>query len=141
MEAAFFDLDKTVIAKASLMAFGRPFYREGLISRSTVMRGLWTQLIYLHLGASDQKLTRVRESVLSLTKGWEQHRVRQIVADALERVVEPITYVEALELIDAPPGGRTADLPDLGLTGRDRRAARALPRRRRVAGQPGPHRP
>ncbi len=101
MEAAFFDLDKTVIAKASMMAFGRPFYREGLISRSTVARGLWTQLIYLHLGASDQKLTRVRESVLSLTKGWEQHRVRQIVADALERVVEPITYAEALELIDA----------------------------------------
>jgi HAD superfamily hydrolase (TIGR01490 family) len=101
MEAAFFDLDKTVIAKASMMAFGRPFYREGLISRSTVVRGLWTQLIYLHLGASDEKLTRVRESVLSLTKGWEQHRVRQIVAEALERVVEPITYVEALDLIDA----------------------------------------
>jgi HAD superfamily hydrolase (TIGR01490 family) len=101
MEAAFFDLDKTVIAKASMMAFGRPFYREGLISRSTVVRGLWTQLIYLHLGASDEKLTRVRESVLLLTKGWEQHRVRQIVAEALERVVEPITYAEALELIDA----------------------------------------
>ncbi len=27
MEAAFFDLDKTVIAKASIAAFGRPFYR------------------------------------------------------------------------------------------------------------------
>jgi HAD superfamily hydrolase (TIGR01490 family) len=100
MEAAFFDLDKTVIAKASMMAFGRPFYSEGLISRSTIVRGLWTQLIYLHLGATDQQLTRVRESVLSLTKGWEQHRVRQIVTEALERVIEPITYVEALELID-----------------------------------------
>ena len=27
MEAAFFDLDKTVIAKASIAAFGRPFSR------------------------------------------------------------------------------------------------------------------
>ena len=35
-EAAFFDLDKTVIAKASVVAFGRPFYREGLISRDDV---------------------------------------------------------------------------------------------------------
>ena len=33
MEAAFFDLDKTVIAKASMAAFGRPFYRGGLINR------------------------------------------------------------------------------------------------------------
>src|SRR5438128_1271027 len=46
MEAAFFDLDKTVIAKASMMAFGRPFYREGLISRRSLVRGLWAQLIY-----------------------------------------------------------------------------------------------
>ena len=31
MEAAFFDLDKTVIAKASMVAFGRPFQRAGLL--------------------------------------------------------------------------------------------------------------
>jgi HAD superfamily hydrolase (TIGR01490 family) len=100
MEAAFFDLDKTVIAKASMMAFGRPFYREGLISRRSLVRGVWAQLIYLHLGASEEKLARIRESVLALTRGWDQSRVRQIVAETLEAVVEPITYAEALELID-----------------------------------------
>jgi HAD superfamily hydrolase (TIGR01490 family) len=100
MEAAFFDLDKTVIAKASMMAFGRPFYREGLISKRSLARGVWAQLIYLHLGASEEKLARIRESVLALTRGWEQSRVRQIVAETLEAVVEPITYAEALELID-----------------------------------------
>jgi HAD superfamily hydrolase (TIGR01490 family) len=100
MEAAFFDLDKTVIAKASMMAFGRPFYREGMISRGAVLRGLWAQLIYLHLGASEEKLARIRESVLALTKGWEQQRVRQIVAETLDDVVEPITYSEALDLMD-----------------------------------------
>ena len=31
--AAFFDLDKTIIAKSSVLAFGRPLYREGLLSR------------------------------------------------------------------------------------------------------------
>ncbi|HSS11452.1 MAG TPA: HAD-IB family hydrolase [Acidimicrobiales bacterium] len=100
MEAAFFDLDKTVIAKASMAAFGRPFYREGLISRRSLVRGVWAQLIYLHLGASEEKLARIRESVLALTRGWEQSRVQQIVAETLEAVVEPITYAEALELID-----------------------------------------
>src|SRR5262249_51910100 len=29
--AAFFDLDKTIIAKSSVLAFGRPLYREGLL--------------------------------------------------------------------------------------------------------------
>jgi HAD superfamily hydrolase (TIGR01490 family) len=97
--AAFFDLDKTVIAKASMVAFGRSFYDEGLISRRLVLRGLWGQLVYMHLGASEQKLARMRESVLALTKGWEQERVRAIVREALEQVVEPIIYAEALELI------------------------------------------
>ena len=34
-----------------MAAFGRPFYRGGLISRRTVVRALASQLVYLHLGA------------------------------------------------------------------------------------------
>ena len=99
MEAAFFDLDKTVIASASMVAFGRRFYDAGMISRRTVLRGLWGQLVYLHLGASEEKLTRMRETVLALTRGWDQAKVSAIVEDALTSVVEPIIYAEALELM------------------------------------------
>ena len=101
MEAAFFDLDKTVIAKASVVAFGTPLYKEGLISRRTILRGLWGQLVYLHLGADEDRIARMRSSVLALTKGWEQERVRAIVEEALESVVAPIVYAEALELLRA----------------------------------------
>jgi HAD superfamily hydrolase (TIGR01490 family) len=100
VEAAFFDLDKTVIAKASIAAFGGPFYRGGLINRRLIIRALVSQLIYLHLGASEQKLARVRESMLTLTKGWDQTLIRQIVREALEETVEPIIYAEALDLIE-----------------------------------------
>ena len=100
MEAAFFDLDKTVIAKASMIAFGGHFYRQGLISRRSLLRGLWAQLIYMHLGASEEKLARIRESTLALTRGWHQRQVQDIVADTLAAVVEPIIYAEALDLID-----------------------------------------
>ncbi|MGI8793133.1 MAG: HAD family hydrolase [Acidimicrobiales bacterium] len=98
--AAFFDLDKTVIAKASMVAFGRTLYREGLISRTLLLRALWGQLVYMHLGASDEKLIRMRDAVLSLTRGWEQRRIRSIVEDALETVIEPIIYAEAMDLIE-----------------------------------------
>lgn len=100
MEAAFFDLDKTVIARASMVAFGRPFYRHGLISRRLLMRGLWGQLVYLYLGADEARLSRMRESVLALTRGWQQSQVRRIVREALTDVVTPIIYAEALELIE-----------------------------------------
>jgi HAD superfamily hydrolase (TIGR01490 family) len=100
VDAAFFDLDKTVIAKASMVAFGGPFYRQGLISRRLLARALYGQLVYMHLGADEAKLDRMRESVLALTKGWDRAHVSSIVREALSEVVEPIIYSEALELID-----------------------------------------
>ena len=106
-QAAFFDLDKTVIARASMVAFGPHLYRHGLISRATVVRALYSQLIYMHLGASEQKLARIRESVLALTKGWDRDRVRGIIRETLEDVMDPISYAEALEEIeDHRLGGR-----------------------------------
>jgi HAD superfamily hydrolase (TIGR01490 family) len=101
VRAAFFDLDKTVIAKASIAAFGGPFYRGGLINRRLVVRALASQVVYLHLGASEQKLERVRESMLTLTRGWDREKIREIVREALEETVEPIIYAEALDLIEA----------------------------------------
>jgi HAD superfamily hydrolase (TIGR01490 family) len=100
VEAAFFDLDKTVIAKASMVAFGRPLYREGLISRRVLARAIYGQLVYMYMGADEEKLERMRDSVLALTKGWEQSKVREIVDETLEEVVEPIVYDEALDLIN-----------------------------------------
>ena len=100
LQAAFFDLDKTVIAKASMVAFGRPFYHGGLINRRTALRALYGEMIYLHLGASEQKLNRIRESVLRLIKGWHRDHVCEIVAEAIEAIVEPIIFAEAADLID-----------------------------------------
>lgn len=100
MEAAFFDLDKTVIAKASIAAFGRPFRRGGLITRRVVARAVATQLIYLHLGADERRLARIREAMLTLTKGWDRDQVREIVRETLLETIEPIIYAEALDLIE-----------------------------------------
>ena len=99
MEAAFFDLDKTVIAKASTVAFGRPLYREGLLSRWLLLRALWAQLVYLYLGADDARLARMRNAALALTKGWQQDTVQRVVRETLEDVIDPIVFEEALELI------------------------------------------
>src|SRR3954467_11265810 len=82
-----------------MVAFGRPLYREGLISRRTLVRAVYGQLVYMHLGADEEKLERMRDSVLALTKGWEQSKVREIVEETLEAVVDPIVYDEALDLI------------------------------------------
>ncbi len=101
VEAAFFDLDKTVIAKASMVAFSGPLHRAGLVNRRMLLRAAWGQLIFAQFGASDAKVERLRDSVLRLTRGWGRAEVSRIVEDTLVAVIEPIVFEEALELIRA----------------------------------------
>ena len=100
MEAAFFDLDKTVIANSSVMALGGTLYRDGLISKRTIVRGLYAQVVYLLVGADENKMDRMREAMLTLTRGWDQQHVKELVRETLDDVITPIIYAEALELID-----------------------------------------
>jgi HAD superfamily hydrolase (TIGR01490 family) len=99
MEAAFFDLDKTIIAKSSVLAFGKPLYREGLLSRRTIVRSAYAQVVYMLVGADESKMEQVREAMLALTRGWNQEHVASIVRETLEEVVTPIIFAEAVELI------------------------------------------
>ena len=100
MRAAFFDLDKTVIAKSSLVALGPEFHARGLLHRRTLVWGVFSQILFMRFGADDDKLTKIRESVLRVTKGWDRQEVRTLVAETINDVIEPLIYEEALELID-----------------------------------------
>ncbi len=100
MRAAFFDLDKTVIAKSSLVALGPEFHARGLLRRRTLIWAVISQMLFVRFGADDDKLTKIRESVLKVTKGWDHQEVRALVAETINDVIEPLIYDEALELID-----------------------------------------
>jgi HAD superfamily hydrolase (TIGR01490 family) len=99
MEAAFFDLDKTVISKSSSLALSRPFYRAGLVTRSQLLRGIYAQIVYLMLGADEKRMDRAKDGLLALTRGWDREAVEEVVREALDEVVDPYIYQEALDLI------------------------------------------
>jgi HAD superfamily hydrolase (TIGR01490 family) len=100
VRAAFFDLDKTVIAKSSLVALGPEFHARGLLHRRTLVWGVFSQILFMRFGANDEKLNKIRESVLKVTKGWDRQEVRTLVAETINEIIEPLIYYEALELID-----------------------------------------
>lgn len=99
MEAAFFDLDKTVLAQSSMMAFAPAFFRAGLLRRRNLLQGAATQLVYVRWGAGPHRVARVQKSVLSLTCGWDQAEVRRLVGAGLGDAIDPITHAEAVALI------------------------------------------
>ena len=97
--AAFFDLDKTVIARSSTLAFSRPFYAGGLITRSALLRSAYAHFFYQIQGADHDQLERMRQHLSQMCRGWEVQQVRDIVAETLDALIPPLVYAEATELI------------------------------------------
>ena len=98
--AAFFDLDKTIIAKSSTLAFSRPFYDGGLLSRRAVLRSAYAQFMFAASGADHDQLTKMRNYLTEMVTGWDVEVVRQSVAETLHAIIDPIVYDEAVELIE-----------------------------------------
>jgi HAD superfamily hydrolase (TIGR01490 family) len=99
MEAAFFDLDKTVIARSSSLALARPMRRAGMVSRSQLMRMAYAQVIFVLLGADDRRMDKAKNALLELTRGWERSQVEELVRDVFTDVIDPWVYQEALDLM------------------------------------------
>jgi HAD superfamily hydrolase (TIGR01490 family) len=98
--AAFFDLDKTIIATSSTLALGRAFYAAGLISRRAVAKGAYARFVY-HLGGVDgDRMEKLRDGLASTVTGWDADQVRTIIADALIEAINPLVYDEAAALIE-----------------------------------------
>lgn len=99
--AAYFDLDKTILATSSTWALGAPMRRSGLISSRTLAHGLIAQLPYLLVGAGTRQSTSLMEHLALISAGISRGDLVEVVEGALTTVIEPAVYAEALDLIEA----------------------------------------
>lgn len=97
--AAFFDLDKTIIAKPSAFAFSRRFFQEGLINRRAVLKSSYAQFMFLLAGADTEQMERMRAHITAQCAGWDIAQVTAIVEETLHDIVDPLVYAEATKLI------------------------------------------
>jgi len=97
--AAFFDLDKTVIAKSSTLAFSKPFFSQGLINRRAVLKSSYAQFLFLMSGADHDQIDRMRSYLTNMCAGWDVEQVKSIVGETLHDIVDPLVFAEAAELI------------------------------------------
>jgi HAD superfamily hydrolase (TIGR01490 family) len=97
--AAFLDLDQTVIAKSSALAFSKPFMDQGLINRRTVLKSSYAQFLMLLSGADHDQMERMRAHLTNMCTGWNVDQVKAIVNETIHDVVTPLIFAEAAELI------------------------------------------
>jgi HAD superfamily hydrolase (TIGR01490 family) len=96
--AAFFDLDRTLLSRSSSLALAGIFRRRRLIRRRQLVRAAFAQLFFARFGASEARVLRTAERAMGVLAGVEVAEVREIVEEAMEPVLKPLVYREALDL-------------------------------------------
>ncbi|HEY0516266.1 MAG TPA: HAD-IB family hydrolase [Solirubrobacteraceae bacterium] len=94
--AAFFDLDKTLMAGSSGVFFARAAYETGMISRSRLVKDVYENVRFRLLGSTDDRADDVRKRVGEMIAGVRVRDLERLSPRVLSGVL-PRLYPEMLE--------------------------------------------
>jgi HAD superfamily hydrolase (TIGR01490 family) len=94
--AAFFDLDRTLMAGSSGMHFARAAYRTGMVSRALLVRWGLEHVRFRLWGSTDERTAEVLSEVKELLSGVPEREVERLAPDLLAGVL-PRIYPPMLE--------------------------------------------
>ena len=82
--AAFFDLDRTLIRRSSMLALAPTLKRHGLIGWRSLARASVYHAVYLVRGVSSRELSSVAEQTFRLMSGWPVAELQELIAQQIE---------------------------------------------------------
>jgi HAD superfamily hydrolase (TIGR01490 family) len=88
--AAFFDLDRTLIAGASTFIFGWVAWRRGLLSTPELIGDAANALTFRLTGGSDDQPAQVRERILDAVAGRRREELTALNDDILPRLLDSV---------------------------------------------------
>jgi HAD superfamily hydrolase (TIGR01490 family) len=97
--AAFFDLDRTLIRRASVLALAGTFRRHGVISRWDMVKATVWQILFTARGADANAVRSAAEDGMRFLKGFSVEEMQTLVGEAMEPVLRPLVYAEPLDLV------------------------------------------
>lgn len=95
--AAFFDLDRTLIAGSSAYEFARASYRNGLLSRRQLAQGAWANVQFRLRGSTDAATDELREQIARAIEGVRVRDLQRLGPDVLAGVL-PRVYPQMLRV-------------------------------------------
>jgi HAD superfamily hydrolase (TIGR01490 family) len=106
--AAFFDLDKTLMAGSSGMAFGRAAFRSGLVGRRVLLGWGIEHLRYRLKGSTDATTQQVMAQVEELLGGIPSRDIARLTPDLLAGILPRIYPQMLAEVREHQDAGRAA---------------------------------
>ena len=95
--AAFFDLDRTLIAGSSAFQFGRAAYRAGIVTRRQLATDAWDNILFRLRGSTDAGTDAIRERVGKMLEGATVRDLQRLSGPVLAGVL-PRLYPRMLEV-------------------------------------------
>jgi len=95
--AAFFDLDRTLMAGSSAFQFGRAAYKAGLVSRRRLAADAWENLLFRLRGSTDAGTDALRLRLSELLSGVRVRDLQRLAPDVLAGVL-PRLYPRMLAI-------------------------------------------
>ena len=94
--AAFFDLDRTLIAGSSAFQFGRAAYKAGMLSRRDIARDAYENIVFRLKGSTDAGTDAIRKRVGEMLEGARVRDLQRLSGPVLGGVL-PRLYPRMLE--------------------------------------------
>jgi HAD superfamily hydrolase (TIGR01490 family) len=95
--AAFFDLDRTLMAGSSAFQFGRAAYKAGLVNRRALARDAWENVLFRLRGSTDAGTDALRARIAQLLEGVRVRDLQRLAPDVLAGVL-PRLYPRMLAI-------------------------------------------
>jgi HAD superfamily hydrolase (TIGR01490 family) len=95
--AAFFDLDRTLIAGSSAFQFARAARQAGLLSRRRLAADAWANVVFRLQGSTDEGTEAIKERISTTIAGAEVRVLMRLSPFVLANVL-PRVYPEMLEI-------------------------------------------
>jgi HAD superfamily hydrolase (TIGR01490 family) len=95
--AAFFDLDRTLMAGSSAYQFGRAAFKAGLINRRRLAADTWENVRFRMRGSTDTSMEAIKDRIFALLEGVRVRDMQRLAPDVLAGVL-PRLYPKMLAI-------------------------------------------
>ena len=98
IEAAFFDLDNTLLRGASSFLFAKAAFERNFIKRRELWRFAWQQLKFITRGESAKMLAHIEDRAMSLAVGQNAAELEKLIESVWEHHISKRLWPETVRI-------------------------------------------
>lgn len=89
IEAAFFDVDNTLVCGSTSILFGKVAFAGGAIKRRDIWRFAYEQIMFVRRGEKNSKMADFKDRALSITKGHPVKELMDLMPKVYQEEIKP----------------------------------------------------